>query len=473
MRQHGFPRARGDGRGADAWRPEVPDDAAGGWDTGRPRRFGPGLVLVVLAAVVGLGLLGRGSATVSAPEPEQFAIERATEAVALPRVSGETTAARRARRALEPLPLVPLGWVKLPDAPMNVVYDSPVVPTATGIVTVGARGGRLVLAEADLRGLGGRTDAETPTSGVWTEQRVAPLSARADPYVGVLGPELRVVWGGREGVTGDGPWLTDGAVLDTATGAWELLPELPSVKSPVTAGWAGGQLTVVGRSVADVPVAYGWRLGDEGWRTVATPPTPSITTIDSVAVDGDLLVYGIADGLGVMRSQLFTLAYDVASDTWRAFEYVPLQSPERIIVVPMEDDEVFMWGRPSTNAVNGQPDGLTLSLRDGSWQQADSAGISADGGGTTVMLSPRNLTAAWTGRSIIIAGDPDVHMLAYWPSLDEWAALSPPAGPIGGRITSAQGHIVRWGGVRNGEAQPELWIFPGTGQERAAATGRG
>ena len=134
---------------------------------------------------------------------------------------------------------------------------------------------------------------------------------------------------------------------------------------------------------------------------------------------------------------------------------------------------MFMWGRPSTNAVNGQPDGLTLSVRDGSWQQADSAGIAAEGGGSTVMLTPRNMTAAWTRGFIVIAGDPGVHMLAYSPTGDEWAALATPAGPIGGRITYAHGLVVRWSGVRGGEAQPELWVFPGTAGERAAAVGRG
>lgn len=481
MRRTGPDRARGGGPGAAARRGAGDDrdrsgsaagaGSPGDWDAGGPRgRLGPGLVLVVLAAVAALGLMGRGSATVSAPEPEQFAIERATEQLALPEVSGESPAARRARRALEPLPLAPMGWGRFVDAPLDAVADSPVVATGTGIAVVGARDGRLALAEADLRMLAsgetaarrGASPSEQPTAvdDVWTELPTSPLSARADPYLAVAGADRYLVWGGREGPLGGGPHLTDGAVLDAGTGLWQRLPDLPSVTSPATAGWVGDQLTVVGRSVADVPVTYGWSVGDSNWRSLAAPPTPAVTRIDSVAVDGDLLVYGVTEGLGMMRSELFTLAYDVEGDAWRSFEHVPLQSPDETVVVPMDDGDVFMWGRPSTNAVNGQPDGLVLSVRDGSWGQVESAGIAAEEGGPTVMLSPRNMTATWTRGSVVVAGDTDVHMLAYIPTRDVWQALAMPPETVGARIAFSQGHLVRWGGMGGGAPQPQLWIFP-------------
>lgn len=395
-----------------------------------------------------------------------FTIVKATEDVPLPAAGGVTnntseqgSGGNRGNRPDE-VPLVPVGWAQMPDAPMEPVVDSPIAVLGDTFVTVGALDDELLLAKVDLHGFPGAGGIEERAASLWQVYPPAPLAARAGPYLTAIDDVRIIVWGGTAGVNGTGSALHDGALFNSTTGEWHRLPLFPtSIERVRTAGWVAGRLIVVGVQQRSAPVAYSWSPDETEWQRLPPPPVADMVSVASVVGADTLLTYGISEGDGVMRTQLFLVGYRPEQNEWRSYSVVPLQQMDRIAAVAMNRDEVFMWGRPSTNDANPRPDGLTLQTDSGLWRQLPTAGSKVGGGGTTVASDPSHLSAAWTGAGVVVSGDPETYMLHYATDTRAWAALARPPVTVGGRLAFADGRLVRWGGRKDGVEVPSLWVF--------------
>lgn len=427
------------------------------WDSGdvgtAPRRIHPLLIALVVAGVAVLGWLTRTTGTMTDDPEQAFAIERSTEPLDFADDEAEQAAPAIGSGG-------PMVWGRLPDAPFDTVVGSPVVAVGSSVITVGYKADMLLLGRADLTRLSGVGGIEERAAERWTVLPASPLSTRSAPLLARVGPERFLVWGGTAGADGTGALLHDGAILDLGTGRWKKLPPLPALESPRTAAWVDSRLLVVGMEDG-APAAYSWTLDRNGWHRPPAPPVETMTSVESIGTGTNFMVYGARTGQGQMRTEVFTLGYDTQEERWREYHIVALQHPDEVAVVATTPDEILMWGRPSTNDASLVPDGLTVNLETQAWSQLPTAPVHGTGGRPTALVRPVDLSAAWTGQTVIIAASSFTDMLVYRPETEGWATLPPIVGPTGGQLAWTNDRVVRWGGRVGGQPVPQLWVLPG------------
>lgn len=199
--------------------------------------------------------------------------------------------------------------------------------------------------------------AYDPAVDTWSARATPPAGDRFGE-VAWTGQRL-VVWA-VEGVGSD-----RGIAYDPATNQWTELPELPS-DAPVNRGsiaFADGQIVVWGSNARDKTKAIGYRLrlGDAGWRPMASAPLPQIEWYEGTPESQTLVadpasarvivspVTGYESGVGgAPGTPPNLLAYDPALDEWSVIRQLDeaLYAPELTVgggqvFQPNRDDPVL------------------------------------------------------------------------------------------------------------------------------------
>ena len=237
-----------------------------------------------------------------------------------------------------------------------------------------------VLGGCGAPSLSSTVGAGGPAAGGWERLPEAPLSGRTGAHVTAVGDRLLVV-GGWEFLCPpnadcsgpDEPPLSDGAILDPATGTWQAVAAAPF-------GFHGGQSAVAGEDVylltscRDDPHCFGptellrYDSVADRWTELGRVPH-GLRYADLVAAGDRLLAAPTSDEQGETPDQL----YDVATDTWEALPDDPLGAAyDRYVVV--DGDRVLLFGSTSDDA--GEPDvkvGAALDLATLAWSRLPDA----------------------------------------------------------------------------------------------------
>lgn len=170
-----------------------------------------------------------------------------------------------------------------------------------------------------------------------------------------------------EGCSGDGKKLVTSWALNTRTGTWRRIADLPDPPTRGSSSVAlGGDLFVIspfGRG----PVQQ-YSPDEDRWQALPVLPAPSAPPMMSVAytlVSGDGTLIALADH-GTGRSTVRDFIFDSASHRWRELPVDPLPiSAGRFGFVL--DGRLFVYASPNTG--RGGPDGAaSLDLATGEWR---------------------------------------------------------------------------------------------------------
>ncbi len=335
----------------------------------------------------------------------------------------------------------------------------------------------------------------------WERLPQGPLSGRTDASVSAVGDRLLVVGGWKflcppnaDCSTPEEPPLSDGAIVDVATGEWEKVADAPF-------GFHGGQSAVLGTDVyvatscREDPSCYG-RTELLRYDTVADrwdelgPLPRGMRYADLVAVRGGLLAAPTSDEYGETADHL----YDVRTGLWEALPDDPLSAAyDRHVVV--DGARVLVFGSTIDDA--GEQDvktGAALDLESRTWSRlpdapgsgyqvwrmGDEAWLNphySDAGGGVLDLRTDTWRAfpddpAGSGwdrdlAGVVGTGEAVYEYDAGWvrdTRTDEWRHVAPrPGAGYDGSLTAVGDALVVFGGQRwegnDGELLSETWVW--------------
>jgi hypothetical protein len=165
--------------------------------------------------------------------------------------------------------------------------------------------------------------AYTPSTDTWRSLPPSPLGVRS--YAAVVPTDRGlVVWGGCSGLdcpVDSASWLPDGAIYDSASDLWTMLPPSPLAAAPAALGAIADQALTLVTLASDAGgggEAARLDLERSDWTLLPAPPTtPSLGA--SLTVTGvDLVVIGGQQSGAVM-------AFSQETDTWRTLASLPEQ----------------------------------------------------------------------------------------------------------------------------------------------------
>jgi N-acetylneuraminic acid mutarotase len=208
------------------------------------------------------------------------------------------------------------AWRSVADFPVAEVHHAN---------TAGA-GGRLWVT-GFLTGAGfvarGEVFAYDPAADAWTAQAPMPAGTeRGAAGVAVDGEAIVVLGGSR-----DGPAVTDASMLDTASGTWSALPDLPAPRDHLVAAVVDGRIYAIGGRNANIaghvarvdvlePGASTWSEG---------PPMPTSRGGMAAAVVGPFVFVAGGEGNPDAESGVFAAfeVLDTETMSWTALEPMP------------------------------------------------------------------------------------------------------------------------------------------------------
>lgn len=339
-----------------------------------------------------------------------------------------------------------------------------VVAALVGVVAVERQGdsGQVVAPAAS---------APEPGQPTWDRLPAAPISPRFQ-HLAVTTDNGLFVWGGFAGDTNK----TDGALYDAGEREWRKLPRSPLAtdRGDAIGAWTGSEVIVVNgvdgdvRAAAFDPGAFAWRAlpdppltnaasgmarvvptgdgvvvigvsteGEGGarnevarydaaadrWEISESPPASFGSGFDAVTVGDEIVIVGRRGFGGAGCGQSVVLAYDPATNSWRALPDGPLADRNAPVVAGI-GDELFAAGGFACGEETPNSEAYVLDPATGSWRNAASAPAGVHGNDR--YAEPSN------GRQVFTidgTGSPAV----YDSVLDQWN--EGPAHPVGSPVT--------------------------------------
>jgi Galactose oxidase, central domain len=285
---------------------------------------------------------------------------------------------RPARPAMPPAAPGPVGWTRLPKAPIAPRSEYAAVWTGREMIVWGGYSGTAQYGDGA---------AYHPATRTWTKIAASPLAGRNLPVT---------VWTGRDmlifGGAGNSGAYSDGAAYDPAANTWRRLAPIP--------GSLGGNLTGSGSyAVWTGKVMVAWGFFGEG---------------------------AGAHGGG----SLAAATYDPAANSWTAGTVAPAQAP-LFGDAFWTGKEMIVWG--SSPVSPGDLEGLAYNPVTGRWSVLPAAPLGRAG--------RDSMLAVWTGRYLVVGGGGSQAGLqkdaaAYDPVTNSWLRL--PDAPVGfeGNVTA-------------------------------------
>jgi len=227
-------------------------------------------------------------------------------------------------------------------------------------------------------------------SGAWRDLPPAPIAGRSGHQM-VWADDRLLVWGGfGEELRDDlGLALLDGALLDPASGEWEVIPDAPIQPDyNQVAVWSGEELLVwsnQGNSGEPTGTAA-YHPGRGTWRDLPWAPVPRLFRGNAVWTGDELLVWGVDNGLSAASTgpvgaqeldeeafgrhtpgdvppgmgEINLAAYDPRTDRWREIAAPSLAEP-RFGLAGVDGRRVGRVGREPRAALPrgpGMPSGV-------------------------------------------------------------------------------------------------------------------
>lgn len=274
------------------------------------------------------------------------------------------------------------SWTRLPQAPLAPRGSHTAIWTGTEVIVWGgisANGGWTEFADGA---------AFDPVAGTWRTIAPAPIAGRGGHTAVWTGTEM-LVWGGIvDG--GCGTASSDGAAYDPLADAWRVLPTGGMGRDFHTAVWTGTEMLVVGGVASGGEPVPGTGL--------CNPPAQPQVALDDVA-------------------------YDPATDTWRAIAPRPWQGTVLDSATAWDGTRLLLWSGRDALDVSSEP----WTRRGYAYDPAVDQWIEL----APAPLSPRSdANSVWTGRELIVAGGQDAVGLtadgaAYDPESDSWRPVAP------------------------------------------------
>lgn len=264
----------------------------------------------------------------------------------------------------------------------------------------------------------------------WTRHPGGPVTGMTAVTEVWAGTEL-VVWGWS--ATGPGPVAAALAGWSPSSGIWRALPR-PADWWKATLVVADDRLLALFGSRGPIgeagthevdAAAYELVLPDGGWRAIAPPPIPG--RVDAIAVwTGDeVLVWGGAHPGEDAAGRTDGAAYDPATGRWRVLPASPIPGGPGPAV--WSGSELLVWGglRSPESSVQPTAEGVAYDPATDAWRALPPSPLSA-------RWDP---SFAWTGRELVVSGGsagggPSDDAAAYEPADDVWRRL--PAAPVPG-----------------------------------------
>jgi hypothetical protein len=245
---------------------------------------------------------------------------------------------------------------------------------------------------------GGESSSYTPRTDTW--RRLPP------PAPGLVGGTGAVAWTGREMIVWGGGCcgsdLVAGGAYDPHIRRWRRLPRapLPGMQAPVGV-WAGRELIITGGTVTYVErgspairVSAAYDPAADRWRRIASLPQGRLYAQAAWTGSAVLVVGGATqpDRLAEPTPALRGLAYDPATDTWRAL--APMPAARVFGAWVWTGRRLLAWGGRESYEGRVVPGGLAYDPASGTWSQIPPAPIRPRSGPVTV----------WTGSQLVVWG---------------------------------------------------------------------
>ena len=292
-----------------------------------------------------------------------------------------------------------------------------------------------------------------PKTDAWRPVATANAPSARLHHVAVWTGSEMIVWGGVSGQ--GGPWRSDGARYDPASGAWTTLEtaNAPSERYLHSAVWTGTDMIVWGgrREPDDLDTGARYRPG-VGWTAMSTTGAPSGRARPAMVWTGsEVLVWGGHDGVSSLGDGA---AYDPVMDTWRAISGAGAPSARTPAASEWTGTHLLVWG--GSGAAGPLSDGGLYDPVAGSWTPILATSV------PVARTSSYGTGAVWTGSHLMVWGGVDGTPSGY---LDDGAIFDPvtaiwqplsasdaPSARYRGTIVWTGQEAIQWGG-RDGDAQ--------------------
>lgn len=239
---------------------------------------------------------------------------------------------------------LPQGWSELPPPPEN---RSGAATAWTGSQLLVWGGYEFVGSNEDPDAAGFAFDAATRR---WEPLPPSPLAGRSDAAFAWTGREL-LIWGGWDGGFRDPPYFDDGAAFDPVAGTWRTLAPSPIDARTAFSVWTGEELIVWGSTERAARRRDGaaYDPSTNSWRTIAEGPM-DITDGSAVWTGDEMIVFGAAldSNNHADTPTAIGVAYDPASDTWRALP--PSDLSPQAMTAEWLGDELIAWDYEQASA---------------------------------------------------------------------------------------------------------------------------
>ncbi len=284
------------------------------------------------------------------------------------------------------------GWAAIPPNPRGPLTGATVVWTGTEAIAVGG-----TLASGDDAGV----DAYDPATQQWRAvSDDVPLLA---PIIAWTGSEVLAV-----GWTATGAPRSVAATLDVTTGEWTVradspLPDKLWSENPWV--WTGSELLVATGEHSTPGATFhtiAYDPATDRWRALAAAPLAPRNQAASVWTGSEWIVWGGNDDTDDFADGA---AYDPAADSWRPLPASPL-SPRRVPAVWTGTEMILAAGFGGGNGINALGDGAAYDPATDTWRSI------ADG------PAHPGFAPQWTGRLLLLFAKGGV--VAYDPVADAW-----------------------------------------------------
>jgi N-acetylneuraminic acid mutarotase len=261
------------------------------------------------------------------------------------------------------------------------------------------------------------------------------------------GREL-VVWGGNAFSFYDSHSVFgDGAAYDPATDRWRTIAASPlSARWGAAGGWTGTRMVVwsgAGAGGSTYADGAAYDPASDAWSPIAASPLAGRVDATAIWTGHELLIFGGSPIPGGTTAPTDGARYDPATNTWRPMAASPLAARAGAVVA-WTGREVLVWGGTRSWVPFARfDDGVAYDPATDTWRAL-----------ATAPLSPRGRAAGvWTGRELVVAGGDTEDVAdarsaaAYDPATNAWRTLPSLPVDLGGvRGVWTRSEVVVWGG---------------------------